>query len=629
MIPPEPFSLDPDSRAAHAIWSRLLSCLVTESLLRAFYHPLPLNAPGPAKGIMVILSTNLISERPTISRALVASDIYAIVPMYREPVLKKEDPAHKHGRPIALVDPLDMLPEIYELAENSSLYSTNDFHRAVFSVLAPPPWKLSNAFLSQIEDPILLWDRFAQELVLPTIQRDSIRDELASSLYWQRLAYENAPSCPSIKSPSIDWEQSLVEGHPTHPMHRARMLPFDMNSYDWTHPKIYFVRVPRSSLSILGPFESVMNNLVNSAAANAGINLPSGDSSAVSMPVHEIQLDSVLAKFPDTRALDRRIHVVASAQSSTRTVLVPELPGMSLKLSVGVKISSALRTISHYTADFGPRFSEIVIPRLSIDRNLLTVECEPASAVYRGVEPDVAKHFTAILRNFYQPASGENVIVCAALLESGHTGTPKGVSAVEHAFGLDTFEKKSQFLDHYLQVACKALIPPLIHNGVAFEAHAQNVLARFDTSTGRLLGFVIRDLGGLRIHPPTMTKSIGTEFPFLEGHCIATETVEEAYPKFYHTFIHNHVQRLIRVLGMHYDGSGWEILRRHLKEIIPADHGLYKAWLDPSSAEVSGKCLMRMRLQGSYRDHVYSPFPNMIHYRGTSEAVTPDGSEDA
>ncbi|KAJ4479333.1 IucC family-domain-containing protein [Lentinula aciculospora] len=621
MIPSEPFLLSPDSHAAYAIWSRLLSCLVTESLLRAFYLPLPPNIPGSAAGIMVILSTNFISEEPSITRALSASDIYAIVPLYHEPVLNEEILSKNHGSLIALVDPLDMLPEIYELTEHASLHSAAaSFQAAVFSVLTPPPWKIANVALSRIEDPILLWSRFANDLVLPTEQRNAILNELASSLLWQKLAYENAPTCPSIGSQSIEWEQSLVEGHPTHPMHRARMLPFDVISYDWLHPKIYFVMVPRTSLSILGQFEFLAKQLASSAAQNAGIELPSGYGSMIIMPVHEIQLDAVLAKFPDTQALDLRIHAVASAQSSTRTVLVPELPGMSLKLSVGVKISSALRTISHYTANFGPRFSEIVVPKLSINPNLLTVECEPASAVYRGVDPDLAKHFTAILRNYYQPCSGEAVIVCAALLESGHTGSPPGISAVEHAFGLDTNEKRAEFLDHYLRIACEALIPPLMHNGVAFEAHAQNVLARFDVATGRLLGFVIRDLGGLRIHPPTLVKSIGTDFAFLDGHCIATGTVEEAYPKFYHTFIHNHVQRLIRVLGMHHDGSGWEILRHHLKEIIPVDHGLYKAWLDPSRSVVSGKCLMRMRLQGSYRDHVYSPFPNMIHYHG-SESI--------
>lgn len=162
--------------------------------------------------------------------------------------------------------------------------------------------------------------------------------------------------------------------------------------------------------------------------------------------------------------------------------------------------------------------------------------------------------------------------------------------------------RADQLPTSYLRIACEALLPPLLHNGVAFEAHAQNVLARFDVKTGQLLGFIIRDLGGLRIHPPTLVKSMGTDFKFLDGHCIATQTVEEVYPKFYHTFIHNHIQRLIRVLGMHYDGSGWEILRRHLEEVIPVDHGLYKAWLGASSSLVSGKCLMRMRLQGSCHD---------------------------
>ncbi len=82
---------------------------------------------------------------------------------------------------------------------------------------------------------------------------------------------------------------------------------------------------------------------------------------------------------------------------------------------------------------------------------------------------------------------------------------------------------------------------------------------------------------------------------------------QATYPKFYHTFVHNHLQRLIRIMGMHYNGVGWEMLRRHLKDLIPADHALYKAWLDPSSSVVDGKCLMRMRLQGSYRD-VSQPF---------------------
>jgi hypothetical protein len=185
----------------------------------------------------------------------------------------------------------------------------------------------------------------------------------------------------------------------------------------------------------------------------------------------------------------------------------------------------------------------------------------------------------------------------------------------------------------YLRIACEALIPPLVHNGVTLEAHAQNILARFDITTGKLLGFVVRDIGGLRIHPPTLRKSTGVNFQFLPGHCVVTETLEETFPKFYHTFVHNHMQRLIRVLRLHHNGLGWEMLRRHMEAVIPADHPLQKIWLSPNNTLVQSKCLLRMRLRDSYRDvsschvhnvalislfecqMVYGPYPNMIQYR--------------
>lgn len=123
---------------------------------------------------------------------------------------------------------------------------------------------------------------------------------------------------------------------------------------------------------------------------------------------------------------------------------------MSVKLAVGVKISSSLRTISHFTANFGPRFSADIVPRLSINPEILTVDLEPHSAVYRGVAPEVAKHFSVVLREEYQPKVGETLIVCAALLEMGHAGAPPGVAAVQYVFGLDTEEKRAKFLERHV-----------------------------------------------------------------------------------------------------------------------------------------------------------------------------------
>lgn len=106
--------LPPIQHAKFAVVSRLLSCLVTEQLLRALY--IPIADSKQAAGALVILSTHLISEQPVISRPLRSNDIFAIVPLRQQPVFKGTS-VYKHGRPVGLVDPLDMLPEVYELTE--------------------------------------------------------------------------------------------------------------------------------------------------------------------------------------------------------------------------------------------------------------------------------------------------------------------------------------------------------------------------------------------------------------------------------------------------------------------------------------------------------------------------------
>jgi hypothetical protein len=133
------------------------------------------------------------------------------------------------------------------------------------------------------------------------------------------------------------------------------------------------------------------------------------------------------------------------------TVVFPEAPEIALKLSVGIRISSALRTISHFTANFGPRFSRDVVPKLAIDPRILSIEQEVASAICArdddGVDlnPDIAKHFTVVIRKRYIPDESEAIIICAALLETGHTGLPAGIPVVQHIMGLDSQEKRFLF----------------------------------------------------------------------------------------------------------------------------------------------------------------------------------------
>ncbi|KXN81324.1 hypothetical protein AN958_05179 [Leucoagaricus sp. SymC.cos] len=605
-------SLPPAQHATFAVISRLISCMVTESLLRAYYIPL-LGVPD-ASGFAVILSTHLLSEQPIINRSLRPHDIFAIIPLQHLPPLS-EAPASRHGQPIGLLDPLDMTPAFYELTEATSDAELSHLKEAIIDSLLPPPWELGNfRGLVEVNDPVHLWRKFVDGVIIQESLSDIIEKELLSSYEWQKLSFQDPPVLPSLTSAPIEFEQSLVAGHPTHPMHRARMFDAAPAEYNWYHPRVRFARVPKASLSLFGNFENTFRSLAQLAASRASHDLVL-DESSVFMPVHELQIDNIAKRFTDVEILPSDIYLPALAQSSIRTVSLPDLPGKALKLAVGVKISSSLRTISHFTADFGPRFSAEILPKLAVDPEILHVETELQSAVYRADDPDVAKHFAAVVRDEYERKDGETVIVVAALLEMGHKNIPADISAVEYLFKLDTEEKRIAFLDRYMEISCRALLPALIHNGVAFEAHAQNVVARFETATGMVVGFIYRDLGGLRIDPKTLKESTGVDFQFLPGHCVVTQSLEEASPKFYHTFVHNHIQRLIRLLKLHSNGIGWDLLRKHMASVIPRDHKLWDIWMKPERRRVDSKCLMRMRMKDSYRDMVYSPYINMVQYR--------------
>lgn len=157
-------------------------------------------------------------------------------------------------------------------------------------------------------------------------------------------------------------------------------------------------------------------------------------------------------------------------------------------------------------------------------------------------------------------------------------------------------------LNSYINLIFDAFLPPLLLHGIAFEAHGQNTLARFNKQTGLLTGFVFRDFGGLRIHTPTLLASTGVVLDILPGHCIVVSDVREAYKHLYHNLIELHLHRLIRVLGFHHNGQGWELVRRSLESRIPRESDLWDAWLNPERTTVMGKCIMQMKLEGLHSE---------------------------
>ena len=103
--------LQPTERAAFTVTSRLLASIVTESLLNAFYIPIH---SEEACGVCIILSTHVMGENHILPRALRSEDIFALLPLHQEPVFSGA--ITRHGWPVWLLDPLDMVPSIFELS---------------------------------------------------------------------------------------------------------------------------------------------------------------------------------------------------------------------------------------------------------------------------------------------------------------------------------------------------------------------------------------------------------------------------------------------------------------------------------------------------------------------------------
>jgi len=196
-------SSDHHARAVFATTARLLSCLVTESLVRALYIPIPIAAPELVSvGAAVVFA----SAAPVPPAFFVDggpiptdTDVLVVVPLHHAPVLAPGGGA----REIALLDPLDMLPTVYTVDASGP---------------DAPHVTLGALRLIAAAGPGALWERFAACAGVAPALRQEIAEELASAVEWQAHAYAHPPRAPELSSPSIEWEQSIVEGHPTHPV---------------------------------------------------------------------------------------------------------------------------------------------------------------------------------------------------------------------------------------------------------------------------------------------------------------------------------------------------------------------------------------------------------------------------
>lgn len=180
--------LAPPQRAEFAVTSRLFSCLVTESLLRALYFPLESGAS--TSGFALILlddpSVHSASQNADISQI---TDFFAVIPLQGTPLLASSEDGSMIGE-ITLLDPLDMVPLPLMVAKYDPLHSrvinNPPALTAILNTLNAYGWFAKDK--SQLEvcwDSVFLWRRYARYANLASDVTEEIAQDFANSVKWQ------------------------------------------------------------------------------------------------------------------------------------------------------------------------------------------------------------------------------------------------------------------------------------------------------------------------------------------------------------------------------------------------------------------------------------------------------------
>ncbi|KAF8949571.1 hypothetical protein BGZ52_005557 [Haplosporangium bisporale] len=275
-------------------------------------------------------------------------------------------------------------------------------------------------------------------------------------------------------------------------------------------PTLTLVSMPADAVVVSGEYLTIMAKLLPTDMVPIG---------RVPVLVHPLQVPNVVSMFPE--ATFHPFTLSALAQSSLRTVIIPELPNYAFKLPVVIRVTSAMRTISPWTS-MGSRLIPI-LDRIIPKSNVLKYAAEHSSVSARNSNFDTAKHLVCIIHDDFSATlceQNEAVIVCAALTERPNGNVARFIKICN----LNTRASRVEFLSIFVDLALKAFLVPLIEHEFAFEAHQQNTLVRLpipqpgDNSLVYPCGFIVRDFGGIMVHQETLFKSTGMRAPVLPGN---------------------------------------------------------------------------------------------------------------
>ncbi len=267
-----------------------------------------------------------------------------------------------------------------------------------------------------------------------------------SAQYLADAYAENRP-CPTRDTDYITWEQSIVEAN-GHPLHKSRM-PVDpktqpSSGFDFKHTEIAFMAVKRNILEIMGPVEAELKPLLDVA----GIDEAAIDDSEIVIPVHKFQIKFLLSQpgaEGNLRLLPRE--VPALAQASTRSMTVPSLPGLGVKVALSLVIGDTPRILKTHLAYNAIRYWEggILDPKNVVGLQT-PMEILPDVAYATGM----GDHLGVMIRYDPYHSSRPPVDKDVAYAITGGLGEPAVIGkrgcVAESVFELTSLRKRMDFL---------------------------------------------------------------------------------------------------------------------------------------------------------------------------------------
>lgn len=267
-----------------------------------------------------------------------------------------------------------------------------------------------------------------------------------SARYLADAYAENRP-CPTRDTDYITWEQAIVEAN-GHPLHKSRM-PVDpktqpSSGFDFKRTEFAFMAVKRDILEIMGPLEAELAPLL----AVAGIDRAAVDSSEIVIPVHKFQIQFLLSR-PGAEGNLRLLpqEVPALAQASTRSMTVPSLPGLCVKVALSLVIGDTPRILKTPLAYNAIRYWEggIFDPKKVVGLRT-ALEILPDVAYATGMED----HLGVMIRYDPYHSSRPPVDKDVVYAISGGLGEPAVIGkrgcVAESLFELTNVSKKLKFL---------------------------------------------------------------------------------------------------------------------------------------------------------------------------------------